>query len=765
MIYTGHETRLMRNATAAPIKQTNVERATNVQILNLVLLLLILTISSATGSLLFASYNSSPLPYLFPESDRARLATSQMSSFFGRILLTFTILYNNIIPISLIVTMEFVRIIIGYLINNDIEMYHEETDTPAVTRTSTLVEELGQIEYIFSDKTGTLTCNEMRFRKCSIGGVIYADEPNTETTALKKEHSFSELAKAEESSGLIPLFLMLMAVCHTVVPERSNYQEDSPTMPDPNKDQISYQASSPDEAALVLAAKRLGYIFHTRRPRCVVVHIHGQDELFEILNVCEFNSTRKRMSVIVKCPDGTIRLLTKGADTVIYERLASSASASTSKDGTDPHTMTMERKTLKHLDYFASEGLRTLCLATRVIPEDEYVKWNVKFDEASTTINNRHEALDQVIELIEHNLELLGATAIEDRLQDGVPNAISQLALAGIKVWVLTGDRQETAINVGYSCRLLNNRMNLIIVNESSLNTVKDTMQAHLNAIKHYFMTCKGALPRGYYDPNRPPKGCFGRFMRRFKSGPKDVDIEMSNILKENGVQFSSDQMALVIDGKSLQFALYKQQEDLFLSLASLCSSVICCRVSPLQKAQVVRLVKSKLSAITLAIGDGANDVSMIQSAHVGVGISGKEGMQAARSADFTIGQFRFLRRLLFVHGSWSYDRLSKVILYCFYKNITLYMTQFWFQTTCAFSGQTAFESWLLASYNVFFTSLPVLAIGILDQFVCADMLLKYPQIYALGRRNAFFNVRIFWGWALNGIYHSAVSHGCLPLN
>lgn len=101
-------------------------------------------------------------------------------------------------------------------------------------------------------------------------------------------------------------------------------------------------------------------------------------------------------------------------------------------------------------------------------------------------------------------------------------------------------------------------------------------------------------------------------------------------------------------------------------------------RVSPLQKALVVKLVKRHLKAILLAIGDGANDVSMIQAAHVGVGISGVEGLQAARSADVAIGQFRYLRKLLLVHGSWSYQRISKVILYSFYKNIALFMTQFW---------------------------------------------------------------------------------------
>ena len=146
--------------------------------------------------------------------------------------------------------------------------------------------------------------------------------------------------------------------------------------------------------------------------------------------------------------------------------------------------------------------------------------------------------------------------------------------------------------------------------------------------------------------------------------------------------------MALIIDGKSLGFALEEDLKLTFLELALLCKAVVCCRVSPIQKALVVKLVKDNVEeSVTLAIGDGANDVSMIQSAQVGVGISGLEGLQAARNADFSISQFRFLRKLLLVHGGWAYSRMSKIILLCFYKNITLYMIQLWYATQNGYSG------------------------------------------------------------------------------
>lgn len=515
---------------------------------------------------------------------------------------------------SLFVTVELVKYYQAFLINSDLDIYYPETDTPAVCRTSSLVEELGQIEYIFSDKTGTLTCNMMEFKQCSIGGIQYSGEVPDDRRATVEDgvevglHDFKKLAenrKTHPTRDIIHHFLALLATCHTVIPER---KEDS--------DEIKYQAASPDEGALVEGAVELGYRFVARKPRSVAITVEGKQYEYELLNICEFNSTRKRMSTILRCPDGKVRVYTKGADTVILERL--------SRD--NPHT----EATLQHLEDYATEGLRTLCLAMREVPDDEYRQWSAIYEKAATTINNRADELDKAAELIEKDLVLLGATAIEDRLQDGVPDTIHTLQTAGIKIWVLTGDRQETAINIGMSCKLISEDMTLIIVNEETAHATRDSLTKKLAAVKQV----------------------------------------------ESGGEV--EPLALVIDGRSLTFALEKELEKTFLDLAVGCKAVICCRVSPLQKALVVKLVKRNLPALLLAIGDGANDVSMIQAAHVGVGISGVEGLQAARSADVAIGQFRFLRKLLLVHGAWSYQRISRVILYSYYKNITLYMTQFW---------------------------------------------------------------------------------------
>ncbi|TFK75474.1 calcium transporting ATPase [Pluteus cervinus] len=697
-VFTGHETKLMRNATAAPIKRTAVERQVNVQIVFLFILLLALSLGSTIGSSIRTWFFSSQQWYLLEGSTFSGRAKGFIED-----ILTFIILYNNLIPISLIVTMEVVKFQQAQLINSDLDMYYAKTDTPALCRTSSLVEELGQIEYVFSDKTGTLTCNEMEFKCCSIGGVAYADV--VDETKREGENGWKTFAEmkslledgnpfADSSSTMNTIgrqqetvreFLTLLAVCHTVIPEVKNGK-------------TVYQASSPDEAALVAGAELLGFQFHTRKPKSVFVSIQGQTQEFEILNVCEFNSTRKRMSTVVRMPNGKIKLYTKGADTVILERLSKN----------QPFT----EKTLVHLEDYATEGLRTLCIAYRDISDQEYQQWSAIYDQAASTINGRGEALDQAAELLEKELFLLGATAIEDKLQDGVPDTIHTLQMAGIKVWVLTGDRQETAINIGMSCRLISESMNLVIVNEENARGTEEFINKRLSAIKN-----------------------------QRNSG----DVE---------------DLALIIDGKSLGFALEKELSKTFLELAVMCKAVICCRVSPLQKALVVKLVKKNSKALLLAIGDGANDVSMIQAAHVGVGISGVEGLQAARSADVAISQFRFLKKLLLVHGAWSYRRLSKLILYSFYKNIVLYMTQFWYSFFNNFSGQIAYESWTLSLYNVLFTVLPPLVIGIFDQFVSARILDRYPQLYILGQKNEFFTKTAFWLWVGNALYHSLILFG-----
>lgn len=421
VLYTGHETKLMLNSMLqSPLKQSNIEKLTNTQMLFLFGILLSIGFISTVCS---AIWNRSNDPWYLRGFD-------DLSSSFGFTFLTFIILYNNLIPISLQITLEIVRFVQAQFINWDLDMYCTENDTPAVARTSNLNEELGQVGYILSDKTGTLTRNVMEFKQCSIAGRIYTEN----------EYGLiiDELNSNTSNSVYIKEFLTLMSVCHTVVPEKksltdldeievvvgedipstSNKENKSPNKnrkykSQPSKYEINYQAASPDEAALVKGACQIGYVFTTRTPKYVYINALDKEEKYEILNVVEFTSDRKRMSVIVRCPDNSIKVFVKGADTVIYERLANNKFA---------------EENIEHLQKFAEFGYRTLCLAYCKLSEKEYNDWSKEYQKAMTIdVAVREKRIAEVISKVENKLTLLGSTAIEDKLQEGVPQAIETL--------------------------------------------------------------------------------------------------------------------------------------------------------------------------------------------------------------------------------------------------------------------------------------------------------------------------------------------------
>lgn len=669
VIYTGRDTKLMKNSTVAPLKRSTVDKLTNVQILLLLGVLFIMCLICSIFNLLWNKRRADTDWYIGLEN---------ISQNFFYNLLTFFILFNNLIPISLQVTLEVVRFVQAIFINVDVHMYHVDTDTPAMARTSNLNEELGQVKYVFSDKTGTLTRNVMEFKKCTVGDEIYPTSDTVES-ALLVQH----LKQNHKNAELIKELLILLSVCHTVIPEKT---------PDGC---ILYHAASPDERALVQGASKFGYEFQNRTPNTIEITAFGVKEIYEILTVIDFTSARKRMSVIVKDPHGRIKLYCKGADSIIYDRL-------------DDTNAEYKELLSQHLGTFASDGLRTLCCAMIELKPRDYENWKQLYHKASCSIQNREEKIEEVADLIERKFKLIGATAIEDKLQEGVPETIAALLQADINVWVLTGDKQETAINIGYSCKLLSQGMQLIILNEEGLDNVRE------------------AILR------------------------KNCDTSADILEKQND-------MALIIDGKTLKYALACELRNDFLRLCINCKVVICCRVSPMQKAEVVECVTKYTKTITLAIGDGANDVAMIQKAHVGVGISGAEGLQAACASDYSIAQFRFLARLLFVHGAWNYSRMCKLILYSFYKNICLYVIELWFAIYSGWSGQILFERWSIGLYNVIFTVFPPLAMGLFDKPCSDEKMLQYPRLYKISQGGDLFNIKVFWYWIINGIVHSAI--------
>ncbi|XP_020223409.1 probable phospholipid-transporting ATPase 4 [Cajanus cajan] len=761
VIFTGHDSKVMQNSTKSPSKRSTIEKKMDYIIYTLFTVLILISFISSIGFVTKTKYETPKWWYLRPDNieyqyDPGKIGLAGMSH-----LITALILYGYLIPISLYVSIEVVKVLQATFINQDIQMYDDETGTPADARTSNLNEELGQVDTILSDKTGTLTCNQMDFLKCSIAGTAYGVRSSEVEVAAAKQMA-SDLEEQDEEFSSFPmckerkvswenttvdeeielgtvvpskndedqrpaikgfgfeddrlmngnwlkepdtnvllLFFRILAVCHTAIPEL-NEETDSCT----------YEAESPDEGAFLVAAREFGFEFYRRTQSSVIIRerfsASGQvvQREYKILNLLDFTSKRKRMSVIVRDEDGSIILFCKGADSIIFDRL--------SKNG----KMYLEATT-RHLNEYGEAGLRTLALAYRKLDEQEYFDWNNKFQKAKTAVGpDRDAMLEHVSDIMERELILVGATAVEDKLQKGVPQCIDKLAQAGLKLWVLTGDKMETAINIGFACSLLRQGMKQICITTNSDPAINDGKEV-----------IKGSI------------------LNQITNATQLIKLE-----KDPHAAF-----ALIIDGKTLTYALEDDVKHQFLGLAVDCASVICCRVSPKQKALVTRLVKEGTGKTTLAIGDGANDVGMIQEADIGVGISGVEGMQAVMASDFAIAQFRFLERLLVVHGHWCYKRIAQMICYFFYKNIAFGLTIFYFEAFAGFSGQSVYDDWYMILFNVVLTSLPVISLGVFEQDVPSEVCLQFPALYQQGPKNLFFDWYRILGWMGNGLYSSLI--------
>ncbi|KAI9255787.1 hypothetical protein BDA99DRAFT_574021 [Phascolomyces articulosus] len=887
VLYTGTESKIIQNSSETPSKRSRIEKQMNEEVIIAFVVLFILCLICAilagfmkaaddadAGTSLYSRETNSPAFWGF---------TNFWSS-----LITF----QNIIPISLYVSIEFVKTFQAYFIWSDLDMYDEASDTACVPKSWNLSDDLGQVEYLFSDKTGTLTRNIMEFRECSIGGKRYGNNgfsPESEgargarirkeknqpaatveegdqhagllTTAatddnivpvekidtiineeeeeeeadenrsfqqrrtaifddykralyslftpcyssldpnrlpfadprvfwdLQPKASPTQTSTTSEMTAAAPTtqdriqeFFMLLSLCHTVVVDKIDkegkvimevdneeiaggddeeggleQQSQQPQVTDENnplypgeakksrgfrkklkknlrrrkKDklrrksstrgeefesiinverpdivdttvetQLVYKAESPDEAALVSAARDLGFSFLSRQGKRLTVDLLGTEYEFQLLNTLDFNSTRKRMSVILQRPYpwNDIVLYCKGADNVILERL----------DHTDPSNKEVLQQTQNDIDAFSNDGLRTLMLAWKSLTPEKYELWEAEYEAASTAAENRAEKIDAVQDSMEQNLTLLGATGIEDKLQEGVPQCIEDLRRAGIKVWVLTGDKLETAINIGYASNLLDGNMNLwTLRGHDQVERDMDDTMAQVSA----------ALAKGDTTEN-----------------------------------------ALIIEGAALTRLF--ETDDLknrLLELSLLCKSVLCCRVSPLQKALVVEMVKEGKGAVTLAVGDGANDVSMIQAANIGVGIAGQEGVQASMASDYAIAQFRFLHKLLLVQGHWNYHRISEMILNFFYKNVLWVFPSLWYQIYSRFSGNIFYDYSFLQLYNVIFTVAPVVILGCTDETITAPYLRKYPQVYEVGTDHRLYTRLRYWLYFGDAVWQSLV--------
>uniref|UniRef100_A0A4W6BZA9 ATPase phospholipid transporting 11B (putative) n=1 Tax=Lates calcarifer TaxID=8187 RepID=A0A4W6BZA9_LATCA len=656
-VYTGMESKMALNYKCKSQKRSAVEKSMNTFLIIYLGILLFEAVLSTILKYAWQAEDKWDEPFYNQKTEQERNSSPVSLLCFISDFLAFLVLYNFIIPISLYVTVEMQKFLGSFFIGWDLDLYHEESDQKAQVNTSDLNEELGQVEYVFTDKTGTLTENEMQFRECSINGTKYREVNGKLVpegmTDDSPDGSTPHLVTHNEEL----LFLKAVSLCHTVQisydqPDCLVAAGDPFSHANGFSNHMEYYASSPDEKALVEAAKRIGVAFTGSSGDTMEIKTFGKSEKYKLLHVLEFDADRRRMSVILQTPSGGKVLFTKGAESAIL-----------------PFTTSGEiEKTRLHVDEFALKGLRTLVVACRHFSPEEYIDVDRRLNSARTALQQREERLQEAFSYIERDLQLLGATGVEDKLQDKVQETIEALRLAGIKVWVLTGDKHETAVSVSLSCGHFHRTMNILeLLQQRSDNECAEQLR---------------------------------RLARR---------------IKEDHVI----QHGLVVDGASLS------------------------------------LVPVFEKPITLAIGDGANDVSMIQEAHVG--IMGKEGRQAVRNSDYAIARFKFLAKLLLVHGHFYYIRIATLVQYFFYKNVCFITPQFLYQFFCLFSQQTLYDSVYLTLYNICFTSLPILVYSLFEQLVHPHVLQNKPGLYRDISKNSLLSFRTFLYWTLLGFCHAFV--------
>ena len=734
VVFTGADSKQMMNSKAPRLKRSNVERRVNRY------LIIVFTVLFGT-SLLSAIIS---VAQSFRDSVQLHYFSNKEKDSSGLNFITFMILYNGLVPISLYVTMDIIRVVQARFMQWDLRMYSEKHDRTAMVKSGDLNEDLGQVEFIFSDKTGTLTENQMEFKRCFIQGKAYGyltPQPHAPGIISENTHEKFKFYDPELYADLmgprkeeVGEFLELLSICHSVIP---SVGDDG---------SLQYQSASPDEEALVIAAHCFGYSFASAKGDMYQVNVHQERKTFRILGINEFSSERKRMSVVVKPLDDPYTpciLYCKGADSVMLPLC---------------NTSDFEKSQLDaHLTDFASSGLRTLVLAKRVLTQEQSSEFERKWVTAKSAMYERAQRLTEVAEEYERDMQVLGVTAIEDKIQEGVPDTIAKLREADVKVWMLTGDKQETAINIGHACRLLTKDTRVVTVNSSSMEETKYLLRREVLRniaspdIEDQRVRQGRRTPKPFATPG-------GGSPHRSSPVPHVPMLGKSMAEELLVLQTDSLNLALVIDGSTLTYLFSDVQCMKYFSVLSLlCQAVICCRVSPMQKSQVVRLVKDHFAfkPLTLAIGDGANDVSMIQEAHVGIGIIGNEGMQAVNSSDYAISRFQHLLPLLFLHGRWNYQRISRVVLYSFYKNFLLVLPMFLFSFLNLYSGTALYDSWLIMSYNVGFTAFPVILLGVMDKDLQPETIYSCPRLFTSGIYGRYFNAKIFVKWVLFAIAQS----------
>lgn len=796
MVYTGRDTKLSLNSKAPPSKLSSVDRIVNRTLLIAISVMIFVCIISMIFNITWGTNNSDANYLCLEQSDLSSVYASGgcVDSNTSSVLtiFTFATLYNNFVCISMYVSLEMVYLCQGFFLNQDLKLYDKESDTRAECHSSGLCADLGQIQFILSDKTGTLTKNVMKLRRCSLIGKVFGapisitsggkserDALNTTSSevwlSLESMHpklsristisdTSSQPIYTTSESNIIKDFLRVLTLCNNVMlmPDDHGALEIN----DLKSLEACLQAESADEVALVIAAAQYAQVYLVARSNvaATVVGLNTESvsdfndsETWEVLALNEFESDRKRMSILMRSSTNRYVLFCKGADSSMFSNCQQSS-----------HTTSIIEQT----EVFASSGLRTLVAAKKDLTPSEAQAWLTTYKEAKMSVFKRNEKLSVCACAIEVDMDILGCIGIEDELQDGVPDAIKQLQETGLNVWMITGDKAETAMAIGKMCNLLTDTQRIEKLVNLSGDHLRQKLQHLQTIVNQPSHSPNGSKPSNSsaitkelstmtLESNVSPIVSIDleankekpKYLDNLKAASIDAATSISSVDKPS--EANTDHIAMIIDGSTLEH-IWKSTELklLFSTVMTAIPTVIACRVSPLQKASLVRMIKTSPShPITLSIGDGANDVGMINEARVGVGISGKEGRHAANASDFAISQFRFLVPLLLEHGRFNYIRCSKLVLYSFYKNLLLVSFLFYFCIYSGFSGTIPLTSLVFTGYN-FYLGLPIIAIGAFDFDIPKSFVYRYPTLaYDTGRNGELLNYWNMLRWCLWGFF------------